>query len=136
MDSTGDQGILTLIERLEAATAPDIRLDVEIAIALPSRWPLRPSNVPGKYVTTYENGRTGVACAPDYTRSIDDAARIVPEGFAWQCGCDIDLTPTARVWGQDIHADEFAATPAIALCIAALKARIAMSASAVKDHQS
>jgi len=51
------------------------------------------------------------------------ALSLVPEGCAWQVGCEIDFTPTARVWGHDIHADEFAATPALALCIASFRAR-------------
>ncbi len=52
----------------------------------------------------------------------------MPEGLAWQVGVEIDLTPTATVWGHDVHVHEFASNPAQALALAILKARMAMDA--------
>jgi hypothetical protein len=64
---------------------------------------------------------------PAYTTDLDAAVRLVPEGYAWQVGCEIDLTPFARVFGHDVHAaDADASTPALALCAAALRARAAL----------
>ena len=69
-----------------------------------------------------------VAPVPRYTSSLDAALTLVPEGEAWLVGWDDENhanvfvlpSPTSRPTGY--HA-QGAATPAIALCIAALKAR-------------
>src|SRR5687767_7979466 len=66
-----------LIERLRNAMVPDFRLDTDIAVACPGRHPRRHSKAPGKFVVTYEDGRTGVQTASRYTWSIDDAMRLV-----------------------------------------------------------
>ena len=92
--------LIKLAAKCEAATGPDTGLNFEIWEAV-----------------------GGTPFHLDYTESIDAALTLVPEGCAWHVGCEIDFTPTARVWGHDVHADEFGATPVIALCIAALRAR-------------
>lgn len=99
--------IVSLIERLTNATGPDHAIDCSIRAAL-----------------GYRDTHIGLA----YTRSVDAALTLLPEGLAWQCGCEIDFTPVSRVWGHDIHFDEFAATPTIALLIAIMKARAALRA--------
>lgn len=86
-----------LIERLKQATGPDPELDYDIQCEMDGR---------GK--------------PPAYTGSFDAALTLVPRGVWWRCSCDIDLTPTAVVGGSQYA--EVGATPAIALCIAALKA--------------
>lgn len=61
---------------------------------------------------------------PDFSRSIDAALTLVPEGCAWEMANRINFQCDATVYGQDIFAGvEGMATPAIALCIAALKAQ-------------
>lgn len=102
---------MTLIERLEAASGPDRDLDMRIA-DLGREWKLPGSATPGY--------------APMFTASLDAALTLVPEGHKWVLhsdGCagvklcdmgDDDDLPTGEDW---------AATPALALCIAALKAR-------------
>ncbi len=68
---------------------------------------------------------------PRYTTSLDAAVTLVPEGFYWS----LDYDCCARVFGPEDksgnvpvgYSDEAdAATPALALCAAALKARAAM----------
>jgi hypothetical protein len=68
--------------------------------------------------------------APRYTASIDAALQLVPEGVRWRvsgvpaankafasCATGSIMDPATKEW-DGIHA-----TPAIALCIAALRAR-------------
>lgn len=106
-----------LIERLAKATGPDRELDAAIA-----------------YRCT--KAASAVMGFPSYTSSIDAALTLVPEGWHWEVSdspkefpARAGVSPVAPVdeWvcsdtgGQDASA----ATPAIALCIAALKARSA-----------
>lgn len=79
-----------LIERLEAATGPDRRLDAEIACAVifPDLRPAEPDDH-----KEYLNGippsagniwcPTGFLMARSYTSSIDDAQELVPKGMVW-----------------------------------------------------
>jgi hypothetical protein len=98
-----------LIERLEKATGPDLDLDHAIARAT------RPFD---------GHGVLG------YTSSIDAALTLVPEG--WQailyteraCAELYDATLKKRA---GIKARAYAPTTAIAICIAALRARTALS---------
>lgn len=93
-----------LIARLEAATGPSFALDCEINKAVGSAaWPPRA-----------------------YTASIDAALTLVPDDHDWSLHCDngqaiagcAPADPAGCSW-----ADSRAATPALALCIAALRAR-------------
>lgn len=70
---------------------------------------------------------------PPYTVSIDAALTLVPEGWRWSldwtqrphyqdCGRADLYAPGSGIKPPDV-CDVYAATPAIALCIAALKAR-------------
>jgi hypothetical protein len=108
-----------LIERLEKATGPDRELDAAIALAI---------GIPA--TKSYGDEALGnfyraPAYFKHYTASIDAAFTLVPEGCTavfhlfnhrdgfWEC----DLGNTgADFCGQ-------AATPALAICIAALRAR-------------
>jgi hypothetical protein len=112
---------MNIIAKLEAATGPNRNLDALIADAIglpvpndPAGWPLR------------------------YSESIDAALTLVPEGWAWSVregGCYATgkkLLPRAELAepietefgpGVGVRAQNNAATPAIALCIAALKVR-------------
>lgn len=89
-----------------------------------------------------QDGRTDLtreryiaAWAPNYTASIDAALTLVPEGFAWMIAhSNKENVARARCNLASIRLDHVsqigepagraeAATPAIALCIAALRAR-------------
>lgn len=104
-----------LIARLEAATGPSFALDCEISKAAGSAaWPPRA-----------------------YTASIDAALTLVPDGCGWSAGWgqilpdkpmgEARITRNAHFIGYDANYDVIvkanAATPALALCIAALRAR-------------
>lgn len=136
---TDEHTMQDLIERLESATGPDRELDALVAIAMgepPSEaFRLAGAPDPGKFGV----GSYGYWTAPKYSESIDAALTLVPEGWQWQISNRAPdphtgraylnnkqlinigggLTPNPRYAG----AEATAATPAIALCIAALRAR-------------
>ncbi len=112
-----------LLAALETATGPDRELDEAIAacIAGASRE-VMPSGRVG-----YHKAGFWVSIEPilPYTSSIDAALTLVPENMDWRVGFSHDVlenecTGFARVRGPRFYD---AATPAIALCIASLKAR-------------
>jgi len=132
-----------VIEMLERATGPDARLDAVIACAVKFRdlRPAEPDDFGGKY--GYRPGdikcEHGFLMADRYTRSLDAALTLVPEGWSLD-----DLTtpdPTSKVRncaeaevmpfvGNDAgwpHGAQRAVAPTapLALCIAALRARMA-----------
>lgn len=116
-----------LIKQLEKATGPDEDLDEAIACLIAPPHPKH-----GKPI--------GMINASRYTASIDAALTLVPEGWQWQISNRAPephigraylnnrelintgrggLTPNPKYRGAEVTA----ATPVIALCIAALKAR-------------
>jgi len=126
-----------LIARLEAATGPSRELDAQIAITC-GKAPavaFRPcvSLDPG----TFGIGAYEIWVAPSYTASIDAALTLVPEGWAierlshWpDIGASVELWEVTYRNGKPWHTSRDrkvevrdVATPAIALCIAALRAR-------------
>lgn len=131
-----------LIERLEKADGPDGRLDIEIYKMTDAM-----NAAPGT-IMEYKLDHDGEAMwrcrhppqdfgswwhTPAYTASIDAALTLVPEGQSWMVALSANDSeqPGARVWpamenyGTEDFAlhGSFAAAPAIALCIAALRAR-------------
>ncbi len=100
---------MNLSDRIAAAQGPDRALDAEIArIQNPQATPK--------------------TIAPHYTSSVDAALTLVPEGWFFGLGnngnAKGDWKPWA--WVAQPHIDAWrvsAATPALALCAAALKAR-------------
>lgn len=91
-----------LIEALERAEGPSRELDRAIWYALQDEMTGDPSK------------------SPAFTASIDAALTLVPEGFSWAVGSD----GGASVFGPGGHMFKgLAATPAIALVIAALRAK-------------
>lgn len=98
-----------IIERLKKATGPDRQLDndIEAAISLPK--PTNPDDLPGY--------------PPRFTAVFEDAKTLVPEGFngsvAFGRHCGAILW---RDHPRNHLGDHRGATPAIALCIAALTA--------------
>jgi hypothetical protein len=117
-----------LIERLENATGPDRVLDGDIALAL--------MLVPRGMERGWEAGWSGGGeqfHAEWYTSSID-AALTLFGNLNWQVGVfNLDRIPRAEIAetimtkygpGIGIRAQAKGATPAIALCIACLRARM------------
>jgi hypothetical protein len=98
-----------LIERIEAAT-PESAEREELGIAINEALDI------ASYIT--DDG--------DPTQSIDAAVTLVPDGYSFNLGNDVK--PWAHIW-FDVPAydgkpyEGRAATPALALCAAALKAR-------------
>lgn len=120
-----------LIERLEKATGPDRELDALVhVIVMRSVWRehyrIEP-HMDGRCTVYLSNGGKYREASPAYTASLDAALKLVPEG--WKIS---QLT-----WGSVEVAAELVKAelthytagislvdfPAIALCIAALKAR-------------
>ena len=118
-----------LIKDLEQATGPSRELDDRIGTAI------------GLYIERLSDGTLLYQRkdhkmwpeVPHYTASLDAALTLVPEGWAWfvqHIGKPF-TTGSARLWipaqwTQGIPKEQFvneAATPALALCIAALRAR-------------
>lgn len=123
--------IREIVERLERAEGPNFRLEQEIM------WAVR--NVPERHRSDHDK-------PPAYTSSLDAAMTLVPEGWFWRVG----HTTSYQAWAfvnrcHPDHADkgdehsfkrehwEPKSTPALALCIAALRARLASGAQGGKD---
>lgn len=100
-----------LIARLEKATAPSRRLDAEIIAVIKGGAP--------------EDYEATSWALPRLTESLDAALTLVPEG----CDAAVHVYPdgcgNAHVYRMDDPPSEMAEgrNPALALCIAALKAR-------------
>lgn len=108
--------LLKLIERLENASEGSRELDAEIA-----------NSYGGLSGMGYEIWEAVEAHAPHYTTSLDAALTLVPEG----CYVRIETGPAHDFHSAEIEADDDdydalnAPSPALALCIASLKARAA-----------
>jgi hypothetical protein len=110
--------LLKLAERCEQASGPDLDLSHDIARALV--------------------GHSGYKYQP-YTASLDAAMTLVPEGWqgdrlSWWAGCEascvlIETHLVGDEWVREAgwlgRVEGEAATPALALCAAALRARAA-----------
>lgn len=109
-----------LADRVEMLAGPDREVDGLIAAALglphgPSSGWNNSEN--GDYWTVEE-------CAPSYTASIDDAMTLVPEGYDWSVSSEQGRGIAYCVQGPSAFLpDCVAATPALALCAAALRAK-------------
>ena len=131
---------MTLIERLESATEGSRELDEAIINALCPDAMCRQDPAWEDSITVYHADAlldSGKAELPHYTTSLDAALTLVPEGWEWSLAGgnknEPVQVPYASCWPDeqpfpaelDLYAE--AATPSLALCIAALKAREAMS---------
>jgi hypothetical protein len=117
-----------LAERCEQAMGPDHQLDADIAATQGwSNFSLKDR----RGALGRPPVRTGKTLMLEwvrrYTASLDAAMTLVPEGWYWQVGqgnhawaaaYENPIPPSTRV-------DSIAATPALALCAAALRARSA-----------
>lgn len=110
--------LVKLAALCEAASGPDRELDLEIACIK--------FNKPREHFLTDELDRLEFGHQRDYTSSLDSAMTLVPEGWALDCLKEgevgswyINLRP--RYWIGEWQYSK-AATPALALCAAALRA--------------
>lgn len=123
--------LLRLVERVEAATGPDRELDCDIA-----RY--RRVTVMKHDPETGENFET---THWHYTASLDAAMTLVPKGWAFSLGEMMGL-PIERRWRCHLRdhnepynpatcawVDKDLSTPALAICAAALRARIIQESS-------
>lgn len=147
----GNSTAWELIARLEAATEGSRELDCLIAWCVGwKRWTpsdakahgtthkkhggwIHPDDVrDGRIVWDSLHGTEIWRDPPSYTVSLDAARALVPDGYDWRVGCLVGggrpifnavvTTPELAAWNWDTGCDS-AAGPAMALCIAALKAR-------------
>ena len=110
-----------LADKIEAAEGPDRELDKRIVLAL----------YPEAIVDFYCQGDDEPVVfhaeplvrqkgeLPTYTASLDAAMTLVPEGMKWSVSTFRPKRATAQVSNRC----RIAATPALALCAAALRAR-------------
>lgn len=119
--------LLALAERVEKASGPDRELDADIAKAV---------GVPATLVIGHEclgNLRSVPQNAPRYTASLDAALTLVPKRWRTESiGENPQIAGRWTVWLRHRLDDPRhgvavgdAATPALALCAAALRARAA-----------
>lgn len=97
--------LASLIERLERASGPDRELDIDICTAI-GKTRLAP----------------GFQTAPHYTSSIDAALTLVPDGWIAVVSTN-GMASVENKNKKNLVNGPASATPAIALCIAALRAR-------------
>lgn len=119
-----------LIERLEKATGPERELDLAIAQAI--RKAIIPDSLrglEGRYgdfafidSSAHETGYC-LSRLRQYTGSTETAALLVPKGWTWRVGNLPSGIGFADLGTQKSLQCVEGATPAIALCIASLKAR-------------
>ncbi len=109
------------IERLEALTGPDREVDLELW------WACKANNSSGLPMDPdYKAHNLKMNDAPAYTASIDAALTLVPQGWSFALfgkreviDCELFLRNTNTV--VSVHD---AVSEPIALCIAALKAKV------------
>lgn len=119
-----------LAGRVEALTGPDREVDALIAVLQNLR--IVDEGHPLGRCCYDKNGVLLVL--PSYTRSLDAAMSLVPDGWDFTVGvCDkgawSDVSPSEQPY--DVADEVFAqgATPALALCAAALRARTPIPSS-------
>lgn len=138
------EALLSLADRCEAATGPDRGLDAVIAVAVGGYFTIPPKWEGGPLSYGYVNadgeevhpGQGGDQLVKPYTASLDAAMTLVPQ--TEQEATDIQRLLRDGKWsafakvsciddrGWSYGDKAYAATPALALCAAALRARAAM----------
>jgi hypothetical protein len=121
--------LLALADRCEQAAGPDRELDQDITkLLVPNNATHIYRSRRGWSFFVYDSGK-GIEWFENqpYTVSLDAAVTLVPEGWRWW----VNSSPFGRCWlvANDQIADkaqsEKCATPALALCAAALRAKAA-----------
>jgi len=130
--------LLALAERCEQAAGPDRELDVAIALACGIVTSREGDCFYGhKYYSVmvldydYDDTEYRAPELPSYTASLDAAITLVPEGWGWAVSTTLAGLPCAygHPPGNGLAVswidDTPAATPALAMCAFALRARAA-----------
>jgi hypothetical protein len=139
-----------LIERVEKASGPDRELDVlvgaEVNLFADNRYLcLRKTLEICGMAQTLEMAESHQNILrtelPRYTASIDAALTLLPHGYASAVGTmafkNCNKKPWATYWTpQGVPHSVEAETPALAVTLAALKARAAISAATGANHDS
>lgn len=124
------QELIALAAKVEASEGPDRELDEMIADALFERShfaQLADAPIGTGCMMWWQDGHQQSALR--YTASLDAATTLVPEGHAYACGSPSFDIPKAWAWCEGpwnavpSPEDIQAATPALALCAASLRAR-------------
>ena len=116
------EGLVELANRVEQASGPDRELDAAVWLHLPEQEGHAWKHGGDKFA--HARQIAGVAFVPRYTASLDAAMTLVPKGL-WAEG-SLSSPGQLEVHGPctyDPLGKGWAATPALALCAAALKAR-------------
>jgi hypothetical protein len=133
--------LIELAERVEKASGPDREIDGIIDRILHKRpkngdydetenaiWRVKDGEASGLLVRGDGFAR-GSFCAASYTASLDAAMTLVPESASWQLGDGFSFAwavvtlPDEDPMVEPREMSAKAATPALALCAAALRAR-------------
>ena len=127
--------IAALIARLEKASGADRQLDWEIATKVMGMKPAEGNQPDWTLAMAYDGyAEDALRPTPYYTASIDAALTLLPDGRGWLLGRG-HLTLTEPPYGARIcsisdpdieYGVGEGSTPAIALCIACLRARSAI----------
>ena len=124
-----------LIARLEAASGPSRGLDALISYAVKGQWALMDGDEKlarmDKFTAAVEScDEEKIAVADHFTASLDAALTLVPDGFHWSVyDTDGGTDANAQVEPPNFSTAPWngtSKTPALALCIAALRARAAL----------
>ena len=112
--------LIEIAERCEKATGPDREIDgrIHFATVLAEPWPDDGMRLVAA-TEQFEDSRDTVA---RYSSSLDAAMTLVPEGCAFEV-TTTGFSPGASVVRPGVNEGAYAATPALALCAAALRAR-------------
>lgn len=117
-----DDSLRDLIERVEAASEGSRELDDEIAFAVSAMGQKVPCGHTFNRITGHKSG----IAARHYTTSIDAAMTLLPEGW-WHGYMTSEGGFDAHCFEQVVDSAIFratAATPALALCCASLRAHM------------
>jgi len=118
-----------LAARVEAATGADRELDAAIFRLLgwlPIDNPTHAGGLVGRW--TRGGVMSGHSGPPDYTRSVDAALMLVPDGYFARIYCEapqaIIVAWTDTVGWEEVCRSALCSTPALALTAAALRAHL------------
>lgn len=124
--------VAELIARMETATGPSRELDEAIALAADPESKVALHCIGDDCPVWYRSNAPKIDL-PEFTASIDAALTLVPEGWNWlaRSPSDNSIRYKSKFFAHidRLPADQgdelaYAETAAIALCIAALKARL------------
>jgi hypothetical protein len=129
--------LVELAERVEAATGPDRKIDAAICREIDLPLCVEPDCLPDvmlKILDRIEGGSEPEwdddPDCPFYTHSLDAAMTLVPEGFYWSVDARSFAMLSMRLgegkpYFSPLNGGPTAATPALALTAACLRARAA-----------